>query len=94
MRDRYKIVNEVALALHILSLAVGCPILFLFYLFPQRTSHVETIRIVGLEVIAVLFALGFMTGLAVMATKKGRSESIILAISTIFAFLLFLVALG
>lgn len=58
---------------------------------PELSEHVTAI---GLLAARIALALSVAVGLVVMATRSGKSESILLAISTLSAFLLAILTCG
>ncbi len=80
--------DRIVIGLHTVSVLIAYGVLGLLWLFPQRTSHTGTLSVVARWIVVTFAASGFITGLALMAKRSGRSESIILAISTVAAFLL------
>lgn len=58
---------------------------------PELPEHVTAI---GLLAARIALALSVAAGLVLMATRSGKSESILLAISTLSAFLLVILTCG
>jgi hypothetical protein len=83
MRDT---ILRIVLGLHGMAVLVALGLLVLSYLIPPWEMGIW--RIVIEWNVAVLAAVGVVTGFGLMALRKGPSESIWLALSTIAAFML------
>jgi hypothetical protein len=70
--------------LHVASVFLACTLYGCLYLCP----HIGVSVLFVVNAIGASGAIGFATGLAMMAKRKGESESILLAISTIAAFMI------
>jgi len=82
--------RRLLLLVHFGLLVLGYGLLGFGYFYPLRFSVV----VLAVWAIRVVAALAFVTGLALMAMREGKSESIILAVCTVAAFgLLVLVCL-
>jgi hypothetical protein len=84
--------QRVALGLHVACVLLAYSLVGLAYLFPQRTTAPNPLHYGAVLAMGVFAAVGFMAGLAVMASRSGNSERLVLAFSTIAAFLLALLA--
>jgi hypothetical protein len=78
---------------------IGCLVLACFgigalvFLGPNRpVGHHDPLREVISSVAFWLAAVSFVTGLGSMACRRGESESVVLAVSTIAALLVFFIA--
>jgi len=80
--------HKMTLPLHISSVLVAYSVFGVSHLLLPRTASISDQGIVVASAIAVFAGMGFVTGLLLMFRKRGRTENIILAISTIAAFLL------
>jgi hypothetical protein len=78
--------------LHLTSVFLAYAVVGFGYLFPSKTTNIDTQKIITIWVVLILSAFGSITGFALMIGRKGKSESIVLAVSTIaIVLLLFLV---
>lgn len=85
-------VTRLVLYSHILSV-IGAYFLFGLSLFhPRRTLSFQHLNAADLAV-AFLAVIGFMLGMGAMAARSAKSESVLLAASTIAALALFLLVL-
>jgi hypothetical protein len=83
--SRTLLYSHVCFALLALGLCAG------LYLVPSRNTRAHSHHLSGW--LAPLAAMAFLFGLAFMATRKGRSESIAVAMSTIAALVLLLLGM-
>jgi hypothetical protein len=85
-----------ALWLHAASTVLAYAAFGLLCVLILRTtnSDAKTYAIVVVSIQAVLAAIGFVSGLGLMITRKGRDESIALAASTIVAFIALILAMA
>jgi hypothetical protein len=85
--------KRIVLGLHTASTLLAYCLIGLGYLFRQRTSQEETITVVLRWNVVMFAAVGSIAGLALMVKRDGRRESILLAVSTVAAFLLLILSL-
>ncbi len=83
---------RVFLVLHVASLFIGCCIFVCFCLLPlwMRSLRGENDWILIAPIACGV--VSFATGIVLMAKRKGESESVWLAVSTILAFVLLIFA--
>jgi uncharacterized BrkB/YihY/UPF0761 family membrane protein len=72
---------------------VAYSLVALGYLFLPRTTYVETQKAAVGSAVVALAAMAVFTGLQLMATRSGKRESVVLALSTIAGFVLLILAL-
>jgi hypothetical protein len=80
--------NRALLILHTVSVVIAYATFALSWLYLSRTTHFRESDIVLQSVVLSLSIMGFVTGLALLFQRRGRSESVTLAASTVAAFLL------
>lgn len=82
------------ICLHAASILSAYCLLGLSYLFMPRTTHVNMSAIVVARLITVLAGIGWGTGMWVLAVTPGRNKIVAaVAVSTVVAFLLFVLSL-
>ena len=81
-----------ALRLHILSVAIALCAFGAQYVFGRPSPHVHMPEIVLTLTQRVFAAVGSVTGVGLMATRSGKSESVLLGLSTVGALCLLLIA--
>jgi hypothetical protein len=79
--------------LHIVSVVAAYALVAIWYTALPATTNSEPQRTAATQVVAILAATGSLTGLGLMARRSGATESIALAVSTIAAVLLLILAL-
>jgi hypothetical protein len=85
--------NKSAFAAHGASVLIACCLFLILYLAPLQIAREEPWRLANRVALGLFAALGALTGFWLMAQRRGESESVLLAASTIVAILLLLLAL-
>lgn len=85
--------NRILLGLHAVSMLCAVGLFGLLCLFPQRTTHSASENFWGHWSSVVFAAVASISGVALMAKRKGQNESFLLAISMVTAFILLALAL-
>ncbi len=81
-------IKRILLLLHVTCMFMSGVIGVLSYFFMSRSTNGRPEDLFFIQGGVLFPAVAFFTGLASMAMRKGRSESIMLAISTVSAILL------
>ena len=76
------------LCLHAASVLAAYSLFGLSYLVFARTGQMGTEKIVVAATVVILAAVGSLTGLGLMLSRSGKSESVALGVSTVAALLL------
>jgi hypothetical protein len=84
--------NRIFLALHIASMAIVCCLAGFAWLCWYEEWQIGIAADVVTSNITTFAIAGTITGFVSMAKRKGESESILLAISTIVAFMLMILS--
>ena len=85
--------NKTLLAAHGLSVVIACSLLVYLYAFSPRITHVDDRQLMIRESMGLFAGIGAFTGLWSMAKRSGKSESVVLATSTVVAVFLLIIAL-
>jgi hypothetical protein len=80
--------------MHAVSVLVACCLLVYLYLFPLQIGHAKVSHLVSRTLMSAFAGLGACTGFWLMAKRQGKSESLVLAMSTLVAVLLLIISLG
>lgn len=76
------------MCLHVVFVFLGYCVVGLAYFFLPRTTNPGTESAVMSLIVGFLASLGLISGLGLMIGRRGQTESVALAISTIAAFVL------
>jgi hypothetical protein len=78
------------LAAHGLSVIIACSLLVCLYAFAPRITYVDDRQLMIWASTYLFAGFGALTGFWSMAKRSGKSESVVLAISTVVAVAVFL----
>lgn len=84
--------NQSMIGLHVASVLMSYFVLGLSYAMLPRTTNISSLAVAMMSAIVIMVATVFMTGILLMIRRSGKSESIALAVSTVAAFLLLVLA--
>jgi hypothetical protein len=82
--------NKTLLAVHVLSVIIASSLLVYLYAFSPRIIHMDHRWL--MESIRPFAGIGASTGFWLMAKRSGKSESVVLAISTVVGVAVFLLS--
>lgn len=83
----------ILLWLHLASIGVACGVAGLTCLYFGNTTHTGIEKTLCVSIVAIGAAVGMLTGLGSMLRRSAKSECVALAISTVAAFILLILAL-
>jgi hypothetical protein len=78
--------------LHFCLVLTACALFGVSYIVRPTMIHADLRTVLVVNSISSFAAIGALTGLAVMAGRSGKSESVVIAISTVASFLLFVLS--
>lgn len=85
--------GRILLVVHAVCVVAAYSVFCLAHLVVSRTTNVGSQQIAVVSAVRILAGAASLTGLAMMIRKSRGSESIVLAVSTVAAILLFALAL-
>jgi hypothetical protein len=85
--------SKSVLAAHAGSVFIACCLFVSLYLCQLELAHEHAIQVMSRTCMGVFASIGGFTGLWLMAKRQGKNESLLLAISTLIAVFLLIMAL-
>jgi hypothetical protein len=86
------IMGKNVLAVHGLSVLVACCLLVYLFLLPPQIAHVDHRPLMSRAFMGLFAGICALTGFSLMARRRGKSESVVLAASTLVSALLLIIA--
>jgi hypothetical protein len=86
------VMSKTLLATHVLSVVIACSLLVYRYRLPFQIAHVDPRLLMSQASMGVFAGIGAITGFWLMSKRQGKSESMVLAASTVIAVLLLIIA--
>jgi hypothetical protein len=87
------VMSKTILAADALSVFIACSLLVYRYRFPFQIAHVDPRLLMSQASMGVFAGIGAITGFWLMSRRQGKSESGVLAASTVIAVLLLIIAM-
>jgi hypothetical protein len=78
---------------HGLCVLISCCFLGYLYASPPQIAHVDRIQVLSRVSMGLFAGIGMLTGFWLMAKRRGKNESVVLATSTVVSVFLLIIAL-
>jgi len=91
-RLRQTSIRTMLTVLHVVSTVIAYSAFGLSYFVLPRTTNVGTEKIAAVATIITFSAVASLSGLGLLVVKRDKPENIVFAVSTVAAFLLFVLA--